>query len=208
MRACSIAWASPRRRSEPAPQLLGDPSHGRQVELGGEHERNRRAPRSSRRRRRASWLCWKRARSCTARAASAAERTTALAGRTLPRWPSRRACAGLGRRRPRRSSCAIRRSSAAAEALRQHAVDDHRLELAAELPVQPVLQLERLGDRHLGPLRHREIARARGVLEQLPHPLGLPGDRPDARDRRRTCAASGACPSACPVAGPSSTTRS
>ena len=53
----------------------------------------------------------------------------------------------------------MRSSSAAREAPRQHAVDDHGVEVATELVAQPVLQLERLGDRHLG--RQRDARRSR-----------------------------------------------
>ncbi len=45
------------------------------------------------------------------------------------------------------------------------------------------MEIERLGDRHLGRLGHREVAGARRILQQLSHPLGLSGDRTDTRDR-------------------------
>ena len=52
-----------------------------------------------------------------------------------------------------------------------------------ELVVQALLQLQRLGDRHLGRVGDGDVARARRVLEQLAQAIGLSGDRADARDR-------------------------
>ena len=69
------------------------------------------------------------------------------------------------------------------EAPWQQAVDDHRRELALELAFETLLQLDRLGDRHLGAQRHPHVAGAVLVLEQLQQLARLPRDRPDPGDR-------------------------
>ena len=133
----------------------------------------------SRRRRRASWLCWKRARSwiaCAACAASclicASEARRARARRERPRAAPRvsvESCDPL--------------HLLGAESPGQHAVDDDRLEVARERLAQAVLQLERLADGHLGRLRYGEVGAPGGVAEQRLDALGLRCDRSHARDR-------------------------
>jgi hypothetical protein len=54
--------------------------------------------------------------------------------------------------------------------------------LSAQLSAQIAAQLERLGDRHLGGLGHRQIDAAVGILHELAHLAGLTGDRPDTGD--------------------------
>ena len=69
-----------------------------------------------------------------------------------------------------------------AEASRQHAVDDDRIQLASQQASQPALELDGLSHRHLGRLRDGHVARACRVDEQLPHAVCLLGDGADPRD--------------------------
>ncbi len=64
-----------------------------------------------------------------------------------------------------------------------------------------LLQLERLGDRHVAGQRHRHVCAALAVLEQLAHAVSLLRDRPHARDRREGLRRSRACRARCPSRG-------
>ena len=107
------------------------------------------------------------------------------------RGPAAACCtvAALCRRRPSSVRCRAVSAAPAAEASWQHAVDDDRVEARARAGAQALLQLERLGDGHLGGLRHRQVAGARRVAQQLRDPLGLSArSGPRARSPRRSAA--------------------
>ena len=139
-------------------------------------------------RRRRAPGCAGSARARAPRARRAPPRAAARARRRLRSAPA------AARSRPSPSSAAMRRSSAALKRRGSSAVDDHRVELAPELLGEALLELERLGDRHLGALRHGQIARcARGRRAARAPCCACVGHRAHARDRPERVAASAAC---------------
>ncbi len=190
MRARSTAWASP-RLTEPSPQLLGDPPHSGQVELGGEHEGH------------AEHL---EARGGAGGRAGCAGSAPGRGRRGRPAPPSarprRRPCpapgvpvgpaSGSPRRLPTPFSCAIRRSSAAVNRCGRIPLTT-TASARGRGAVQPVAQLERLGHGHLGSPAPPPDSRSRGVRRAALAPART-ARRSARRGRsRRTSTASAAC---------------